>query len=56
VGLSIRLRTRAYSASATIDGRALTLGNRQWSAPPVRAKHEFLGGFLQARQVSRTDR
>ena len=48
VGLSIRLRTRAYGASATIDGRALTLGNRQWSAPPVRGKHEFLGGFLQA--------
>jgi len=47
VGLSIRLRTRAYSASATIDGRALTLDNSQWSDPPVRGKHEFLGGFLQ---------
>jgi hypothetical protein len=47
VGLSIRLRTRAYSATATIDGRALTLDNRQWSDPPVRGKHEFLAGFLQ---------
>jgi hypothetical protein len=47
VGLSIRLRTRAYSATATIDGRALSLDNRLWSDPPLRGRHESLGGFLQ---------
>jgi hypothetical protein len=47
VGFSIHLRTRAFTATATIDGRPLRLDNSAWSDPAVRGRHEFLAGFLK---------
>jgi hypothetical protein len=47
VGLGIELRTRAETATATIDGRPFRLDNRAWSDPPVGGKHKRLAGFLQ---------
>src|ERR1700730_16384911 len=47
IGLSIRLRTRAVTASAMIDGRSLRLNDRACSDPPLPGKHEDLAGFLQ---------
>ena len=46
VGLGIELRTRAATATATIDGRPFRLDNRAWSDAPVGGKHKRLAGFL----------
>jgi hypothetical protein len=47
VGLSIDLRARAVTATATINGQAFKLDNGVWSDPPVGGKHQFLAGFVQ---------
>jgi hypothetical protein len=47
VGLMIGLRTRAVSATATINGQRFKLDSAAWSDPPVGGKHEWLSGFLQ---------
>ena len=47
VGLEISLRTRAVTATATINGQLFKLDNAAWSDPPVGGKHKWLSGFLQ---------
>jgi hypothetical protein len=51
VGLSIVLRSRAVTATATIDGRPLELDNPTWSDLPVRGKHKLLAGFLHPAEL-----
>jgi hypothetical protein len=47
VGLAIDLRTRAVTATATINGQSFKLDNAAWSDPPFGGKHTSLAGFLQ---------
>jgi hypothetical protein len=46
VGLSISLRRRARSATATIAGMSLKLNSKSWSDAPVGGRHRVLAGFL----------
>jgi hypothetical protein len=54
IGLAVWLRSRAVTATATIDGRRLRLNSRKWSDKPVGGKHKFLAGFLQPGPFLRT--
>ncbi len=46
VGLQIRLRTPAVTATATINGESFGLDSAAWSDAPVNRKHKSLAGFL----------
>ena len=47
IGLGISLRTRAITATATINGQTFNLDNAKQSDPPVHGRHSYLAGFLQ---------